>query len=217
METQGSRLKKIRKELKLSQEEFGKQIGLTRAAIAAVEADNNKFSNDVLCKLILTFDVNVNYYHQLVKYILAGEQGCREIETYIAQRQADMEASGDNSIQFEIQSLNQALMMLEQRTQDLDAREKSLLARELKATAIEELAREQLPAALADCFNYESEEAFKLSKEKVVKAFQESIKEAVNARLRGKKPPKTSGEGAKSGNVRKNTFSEVINSQRSRR
>ena len=61
METQGSRLKKIRKELKLSQEEFGKKIGLTRAAIAAVEADNNKFSNDVLCKLILTFDVNVNY------------------------------------------------------------------------------------------------------------------------------------------------------------
>ena len=61
METQGSRLKKIRKELKLSQEEFGKQIGLTRAAIAAVEADNNKFSNDVLCKLILTFYVNVNY------------------------------------------------------------------------------------------------------------------------------------------------------------
>lgn len=105
----------------------------------------------------------------------------------------------------------------DQRTQDLDAREKSLLARELKATAIEELAREQLPAALADCFNYESEETFKLSKEKVVKAFQESIKEAVNARLRGKKPPKTSGEGAKSGNVRKNTFSEVINSQRSRR
>lgn len=105
----------------------------------------------------------------------------------------------------------------DQRTQDLDAREKSLLARELKATAIEELAREQLPAALADCFNYESEETFKLSKEKVVKAFQESIKEAVNARLRGKKPPKTSGEGAKSGNVRKNIFSEVINSQRSRR
>ena len=65
------------------------------------------------------FNANVNYYHELVKYILAGEQGCREIEAYIAQRQADMEASGDNSIQFEIQTLNQALMMLEQRTQDL--------------------------------------------------------------------------------------------------
>lgn len=65
------------------------------------------------------FEANVNTYHQLVKYILAGEQGCREIEEYIAKRQSDMEATGDNSIQFEIQSLQQALMMLEQRTQDL--------------------------------------------------------------------------------------------------
>ena len=70
-------------------------------------------------KLNQMFDANVNYYHELVKYILAGEQGCQEIEDYIAQRQADMEATGDNSIQFEIQSLQQALMMLEQRTQDL--------------------------------------------------------------------------------------------------
>lgn len=70
-------------------------------------------------KLNQMFEANVNYYHQLVKYILAGEQGCREIEEYIAQRQRDMEATGDTSIQFEIQSLQQALMMLEQRTQDL--------------------------------------------------------------------------------------------------
>lgn len=65
------------------------------------------------------FEANVNYYHELVKYILAGEQGCREIEEYIAKRQADMEATGDASIQFELTTLNQALMMLEQRTQDL--------------------------------------------------------------------------------------------------
>ncbi len=70
-------------------------------------------------KLDQMFQANVDYYHELVRYILAGEQGCREIEAYIAQRQADMEATGDNSIQFEITSLNQALMMLEQRTQDL--------------------------------------------------------------------------------------------------
>lgn len=70
-------------------------------------------------KLNQMFDANVNYYHELVKYILAGEQGCREIEDYIAQRQNDMETTGDTSIQFEIQSLQQALMMLEQRTQDL--------------------------------------------------------------------------------------------------
>ncbi len=70
-------------------------------------------------KLDSMFEANVNYYHELVKYILAGEQGIRELEDYIAQRQADMQASGDNSIQFELTNLNQALMMLEQRTQDL--------------------------------------------------------------------------------------------------
>lgn len=65
------------------------------------------------------FEANVNYYHELVRYILAGEQGCRELQDYIAQREADMAATGDTSIQFELTSLNQALMMLEQRTQDL--------------------------------------------------------------------------------------------------
>lgn len=70
-------------------------------------------------KLDEMFDANVGYYHELVKYILAGEQGCREIEDYIAKRQADYDATGDNAIQFEIQSLQQALQMLEQRTQDL--------------------------------------------------------------------------------------------------
>ncbi len=70
-------------------------------------------------KLNQMFDANVNYYHELVKYILAGEQGCRELEAYIAQKQSELEAGGDGSIQFEIQTLQQALTMLEQRTQDL--------------------------------------------------------------------------------------------------
>lgn len=70
-------------------------------------------------KLNTMFEANVGYYHELVKYILAGEQGCRELEAYIAQRQQDMQSSGDNSIQFEITSLQNALMMLEQRVQDL--------------------------------------------------------------------------------------------------
>jgi len=70
-------------------------------------------------KLDQMFDANVDYYHKLVKYILAGEQGCKELEDYIAKRQADMEATGDTSIQFELTALQQALMMLEQRTQDL--------------------------------------------------------------------------------------------------
>lgn len=35
-------------------------------------------------KLGQMFDSNVNFYHDLVKYILAGEQGCKELEDYIA-------------------------------------------------------------------------------------------------------------------------------------
>lgn len=70
-------------------------------------------------KLDQLFDANVNFYHELVRYILAGEQACKELEAHIAQKKQDMEASGDQSMQFELASLEQALMMLEQRTQDL--------------------------------------------------------------------------------------------------
>lgn len=70
-------------------------------------------------KLGMMFDANVGYYQELVKYILAGEQACREMEQYIAKRQSDLAETGDNSIQFELQNLNQALMMMEQRVQDL--------------------------------------------------------------------------------------------------
>ena len=57
-------------------------------------------------KLNMMFEANVGYYHELVKYILA-------------QRQQDLQTTGDNSIQFELTTLQNALMMLEQRTQDL--------------------------------------------------------------------------------------------------
>lgn len=70
-------------------------------------------------KLDTMFEANVNYYHELVKYILAGEQACRELEAYIAQRTQEMQATGDSAIQFEITEMNQCLMLLEQRVQDL--------------------------------------------------------------------------------------------------
>ena len=70
-------------------------------------------------KLETMFQSNVNYFHDLEKYIVAGEQGCQEIADYTEQLRQQMEETGDQSIQFEIQSLQQAYMMLEQRTQDL--------------------------------------------------------------------------------------------------
>ncbi|MCI1959736.1 MAG: toxic anion resistance protein [Clostridia bacterium] len=70
-------------------------------------------------KLDTMFSTNVEYFHELEKYILAGEQGINELDEYIKQKQDELEKSGDSSIQFELTSLNQAKMMLEQRTQDL--------------------------------------------------------------------------------------------------
>ena len=69
--------------------------------------------------LSILFDNNVEYYHDLVKYILAGEQACKEIKEYLEQKQKEFEETGDTSLQFEINNLNQALSMMEQRTYDL--------------------------------------------------------------------------------------------------
>ncbi len=70
-------------------------------------------------KLEQMFQSNVQYFHELEKYIVAGDQGCKEIEAYMAQRQQDLERTGDQSISFELQTLEQAKTMLEQRTLDL--------------------------------------------------------------------------------------------------
>ncbi len=70
-------------------------------------------------KLEDMFQANVGYYHELIRYIVAGEKGINELESYIEQKQKEMEQTGDNSIQFDITALEQAKMMLIQRTQDL--------------------------------------------------------------------------------------------------
>lgn len=69
------------------------------------------------------FESNVSYYHQLVKYILAGEQAQTELRDYIAQRQSELDISGDQSIQLDISTLQQSLDVLERRTADLRAAE----------------------------------------------------------------------------------------------
>ncbi|MBQ4530846.1 MAG: toxic anion resistance protein [Lachnospiraceae bacterium] len=65
------------------------------------------------------FQTNIAYYNQLVKYILAGEQGIRELDALIEERQNSLQKTQDSSIQFELTALEQAKNMLEQRTQDL--------------------------------------------------------------------------------------------------
>ena len=75
-----------------------------------------KTSNQVLKTM---FEANVGYYHELVKYIIAGEKAVEEIKEQIANRKKAFEETGDSSIQFELSKLNQCLLVLEQRVQDL--------------------------------------------------------------------------------------------------
>lgn len=78
--------------------------------------DEIKKSNKNLSAM---FDANVNFYHDLVKYILAGEQLDKELTDYIKSLEDEQAKTGDNSISFQIQSMQQAQQMLQQRVQDL--------------------------------------------------------------------------------------------------
>lgn len=93
----GQEIDKVYVELKMSEEEL-------------------KTSNQVLKTM---FDANVEYYHELVKYIIAGEKAIEEIKEQIRNREKAYEETGDTSIQFELNKLNQCLLVLEQRIQDL--------------------------------------------------------------------------------------------------
>lgn len=69
------------------------------------------------------FNSNLKYYHELVKYIVAGEQGCKELHEYIEQKEQELATSNNVDLQFEISNLRQAENMLEQRVMDLKTAE----------------------------------------------------------------------------------------------
>jgi len=70
-------------------------------------------------KLETMFQANVGYYRQLVKYIVAGEQGIRELDAHIGEMRQEYERTRDNLIQMDINNLEQAKSMLEGRVMDL--------------------------------------------------------------------------------------------------
>lgn len=61
MSTIGKRIKKIRQELRLSQEQFGQIFSAGKSYISAVENDKSKLSVDNLVKLLLDYKVSTNY------------------------------------------------------------------------------------------------------------------------------------------------------------
>ena len=84
----------------------------------------------------------------------------------------------------------------EKKIKDLEARERDITTRELKAQAYEALAEKNMPKELVDILNYESAETCNASIEAVEKAFQSAVEKAVNDKLRGGNTPK-GGQGSK--------------------
>ncbi len=70
-------------------------------------------------KLEQMFETNVAYYQSLVKYILAGEQGLKEIDQYLEQMRQDYAKNQDGMLQMDITGLEQARSILDQRVMDL--------------------------------------------------------------------------------------------------
>lgn len=94
---------------------MGEEIDKIYIKLKEYEAEINT-SNDKLENL---FEANVKTYQELVKYILAGEQAVKEVDQYLEQKRAEYEQSQDNMVKFDIQTLENAKGILEQRVQDL--------------------------------------------------------------------------------------------------
>jgi transcriptional regulator with XRE-family HTH domain len=65
MSSMGTRIKQVRNELHLKQEDFARHFGFSRAFLSAIEQDKCKLSVDNITKLLIDFNVNINF-------ILAG-------------------------------------------------------------------------------------------------------------------------------------------------
>ena len=71
-------------------------------------------------KLEIMYNANIDYYKQLLRYIMAGEQACTELDTYIAEYRAKVDAGEDpGTAAMDLQALEQSRSILEQRVMDL--------------------------------------------------------------------------------------------------
>mgnify|MGYP003294464999 CR=1 FL=1 len=71
-------------------------------------------------KLETMFNANINYYKELLLYIMAGEQACVELDQYIADYRQKLEANPDSgAVAMDLQTLEQTRQVFEQRVMDL--------------------------------------------------------------------------------------------------
>lgn len=83
----------------------------------------------------------------------------------------------------------------QKREKALADREGEITRRELRATALEQLAEKGLPKTLAEILVYSDADATNKSLEAVEKAFREAVEAGVNERLKGEPPKGGGGKG----------------------
>ncbi len=77
-----------------------------------IEQANTKLGN--------MYEANLGYYQQLVKYIMAGEQAVQELDQFIEEYKAKVEANPDDgTIRMDLSNLQQMREILDQRVMDL--------------------------------------------------------------------------------------------------
>lgn len=75
-------------------------------------------------KLAAMYEANLGYYQELCKYIMAGEQAVKELDTFIEQYQAKVaENPDDGTIRMDLSNLQQMREILDQRVMDLKVAE----------------------------------------------------------------------------------------------
>lgn len=71
-------------------------------------------------KLESMFNANIQYYKDLLKYIMAGEQACKELDTYVEDYRKKLEGNPDSgAVAMDLQTLEQTRQIMEQRVMDL--------------------------------------------------------------------------------------------------
>lgn len=99
---------------------------------------------------------------------------------------------------------------MKKRLDALEAREKEVSARELKAEAKNTLAEKKLPVALADILDYSDADKCKSSIEAVEKAFNDAVAAAIADKLKGAEPPKKAPKDPKTKKLSEMTYAERL-------
>ncbi|MBD5130950.1 MAG: toxic anion resistance protein [Ruminococcaceae bacterium] len=95
---------------------MGKEIDKIYVQLKQYEVEIEQANN----KLGSMYEANLGYYQQLVKYIMAGEQGVKELDQFIDEYKAKVEANPDDgTIRMDLSNLQQMREILDQRVMDL--------------------------------------------------------------------------------------------------